>query len=152
MHSRGWLVYAVIYLPALSAALPTASQSEDYHTGSPLNLISPKTASAGTTNTSLNDIPQHLSNYSAFPPNLPFGYDLPESTNAIPLCNGEVYGTGLDRHSCFDAWRNMGLEPQPASWGPRGPGHMFQYRLPYRWSSGKSTAGCQHQIVSRQYC
>ena len=136
MRSKVWLAYAVLFGSALSAAPPRA-QREDSLATSALKLISPSNFSDGTTNTSLfNNSLHRLSNYSAFPPNLPFGYDLPENTDTVPHCNGAVYGSDLDRSSCFDAWRNMGFGPKPVSWGPRGTGHNFKYKLPFRWSSG----------------
>ena len=97
---------------------------------------------------SLNSTSQHPSNYSASLYDLPFGYDLPKITNAVPQCNGDAYGNNLDRHSCFDAWRNMGLTTQRESWGPRGPHHNFQHRLPYRWSSGMTAATYYHYTVA----
>ncbi|KAF6219098.1 hypothetical protein HO133_004923 [Letharia lupina] len=147
MHSRVWLAYAVICGPALSATLPAAPQSENTPTTSPSVLILPGNVSADLTNASYsNDVPdvnllsldsasQQPSNYSASLYDLPFRYDLPAVTSAAPQCNGTLYGTNLDRHSCFDAWQNLGSIPERVSWGPRGPGHNFQYRLPYRWSS-----------------
>ncbi|KAL9130639.1 MAG: hypothetical protein Q9175_006969 [Cornicularia normoerica] len=146
--------------PALSATLPKASQVKDNSTYSPLKLIVPGNVSAAMTNTSylnpvpdldlfsLNDAFQHPSNHSASINGLSFGYDLPAVTNAIPQCNGAVYGTNLDRHSCFDAWGSMGFTAQLVSWGPRGPGHNFQFRLPYRWSSDDGQ--CVIDVVHRQ--
>lgn len=155
MHSRAWLAYAVISGPALSATVPKPSQSEDSVSTSSLELVFPGNFSTTTTNASyLNGVPnedlfslntgsQPSFNYSASLYNLPIGYDLPVVTNAVPQCNGAVYGTNLNRHSCFDAWRNTDWAPQRVSWGPRGPGHNFQYRLPYRWTSCKSTTKYQ---------
>lgn len=151
MHSRVWLAYAVISRIALSAALPQTSRAGDVLTTAPLKIILPRNVSAATANASylgkvpnidllaLNHATPHPSNYSASLYDLPFGYDLPAVLNAVPQCNGSAFGTYLDKHSCFDAWRNMGWSSQRVSWGPRGPGHNFQYRLPYRWSSGEAT-------------
>lgn len=152
MHFRVWLAYAVISALALSATLPEASQNEDILTTSPLNSTLPRNVSAAATNTShLNNVPnmglfplnrtsQHPSNYSASLYDLPVGYDLPAVTNAVPQCKGDAFGTNLDRYSCFDAWRNVGLSSQRESWGPRGSDYNFQNRLPYRWSSGMTAA------------
>lgn len=60
------------------------------------------------------------------------------ANNAIAQCSGAVYGSDLDRYSCFDAWRNMGLLPDRVSWGPRDSVINYQHRLPSRWSSGKT--------------
>ena len=151
MHSRVWLAYAVISGVALSAALPETSRAGDILTIASSKTIFPGNVSAATANTSylgkvpdidplsLNYASQHPSNYSASLYDLPFGYDLPAVISAVPQCDSAAFGTNLDRDSCFDAWRNMGWESQRVSWGPRGPGHNFQYRLPYRWSSGEAT-------------
>lgn len=155
MHLGFWLAYAFISGPALSTTVPKTSHIEDSLATSRLKLILPGNFSAATTNNpssqtpsnpndvpipkllSLNDTSPSPSNFSASLYNLPLGYDLPEVTNAVPQCNGAVYGTDLNRNSCFDAWLNMGWTPERVSWGPRGTAHSFQYRLPYRWSSGE---------------
>ena len=151
MHSKIWFAYAVQFGHAVSATLPTASRGEDDLIASSSKFLIPGDVSAITTNTShSNDIPdvnlfslnnasQQPSNTSASLYNLPFGYSLPAVANSVPQCNGAEYGTNLDRHSCFDAWRYIGLTAQRVSWGPRGPSHSFQYRLPDRWSSGQWT-------------
>ena len=153
MHSRVWLAYAVISGVALSATLPETSESGNTLTTAPLKLKFPGNVSAATANDpyfgqvpsidllSLNHTSQHPSNYSDSLYDLPFGYNVPAVTNAVPQCNSDAFGTNLDKHSCFDAWRNMGWSSQRVSWGPRGLGHNFQYRLPYRWSSGEATTG-----------
>lgn len=167
MHPRSWLAYAVICDPAFSATVPKLSRGEDSLATSPLKLILPRSFSAATTNDSYSQTPSYLndvpltnllslndtspspSNSSAPLHNLPLGYDIPKATNSAPQCNGAVYGTDLDRNSCFDAWRNMGWTPERVSWGPRGTSHSFQYRLPYRWSSGKY--GIRSRVVTIAY-
>ncbi len=153
MHSRVWLAYAVISRIALSAALPQPSRARDVLTTAPLKMIIPRNVSAATANASyLSEVPKidplsldhaspHPSNYSdsASLYDLFFGYDLPAVISAVPQCDGTALGTYLNKHSCFDAWRNMGWISHRVSWGPRGLGHNFQYRLPYRWSSGEAT-------------
>lgn len=149
MHRRAWLAYAAVSGLAFPATVPRPSQSEDSLATIPLTLISSGNLSAAkTADSSLNDITitnqlslnntaSLSSNFSISLLNLPFGYNLPTVTSGVPQCNGDVYGTNLDRHSCFDAWQNMGWTPERVSWGPRGTAHDFQYRLPYRWSSGE---------------
>ena len=155
MHLGIWLTYAVILGPALSATVSNTSQIEDSLAASRLKLILPGNLSAATTNNLsaqtasisnevpfpklllLNDTSPSLSKFPASLYDLPFGYELPREINAVPRCNGTVYGTNLDRNSCFDAWQNVGWMPERVSWGPRGTSHSFQYRLPYRWSSSE---------------
>ena len=150
MHFRAWLTYAVLFGHGLSAPSPEESRKEDNLIAPSSKHLIPRYVSAITTNTSsLQDVPdvnlltlnnasQQPSNYSTSIYDLSFGYNLPAVTTSAPQCNGITYGSNLDRHSCFDAWRYIGLTPQRVSWGPRGPGHNFQYRLPHRWSSGRS--------------
>lgn len=149
MHLRAWLAHAVINGPALSATVPSPQQSQDSLAALPLTSISSGNLSAAKTNdSSLNYVPitnQLSLNITAPLPskfsisllNLPFGYHLPTVTSGAPQCDGDVYGANLGRHSCFDAWQNVDWTPERVSWGPRGSAHNFQYRLPYRWSSGE---------------
>ena len=144
MHSRVWLAYAVITGPALAATLPyRAQQGEQDPNILPLTLAFPGNVSAPTTEASyLNDKPPTVNDASPQASNdsslydQPFGNDTVAATRSLPMCDGLKYGRNLDEHSCFDAWRNLGLEPDPRTWGPRGPTHKFKYRLPARWSSG----------------
>ena len=155
MHSKIWLACVVLSSPTLAATLAKAYRSEDNLKSSPLELPSAGNASIATTDTSnLNDISninlpslknasQQLSNYSSL-------YDQSfrsELTSSTPTCNGDLYGVKLDVHSCFDAWRNLGMLPDVVSWGPRGPGQNFDYMLPARFSSGET----RHQI-SKEDC
>lgn len=141
MHSSIWLAYAALCGPALAATVPRTLQGQDSLTTSPLSLIFSGNVSAAITNTSeltspsVNSVPEQLLNFS-FTYDLPSRYNLTAANGAIPQCSGPVYGSDLDRLSCFDAWRNMGLSPDRASWGPRGTATSYQYRLPSRWSSG----------------
>ena len=151
MHFRAWLTYAVLNGHASSATLPTASRRQKDLVVSSSKLLIRGYVSATRTNTSsshevadvnlfaLNNASQQPSNYSTSIYDLSFGYNLPAFTTSGPQCEAAVSGSNLDRHSCFDAWRYIGLTSQRASWGPRGAGPSFQYRLPHRWSSGKST-------------
>ena len=144
MHSRVWLAYAVITGLALAATLPNkARQSKEGPNISPLTLVFPGNVSAATTEASylddkpptVNDASQQSSNDSSlYDP--PFGNDTVAASHASPMCDGLKYGRNLDEHSCFDAWRNLGLEPDPRTWGPRGGSYKFKYTLPARWSSG----------------
>ena len=83
---------------------------------------------------SLTNATDYLSNSTSL-------YDITSELNtpprSIPQCSGTIYGTDLERFSCFDAWRNMGLTPGRVAWGPRGRLERFQYTLPARWSSGR---------------
>ena len=149
MHRRAWLAYTAVAGLSFSATVLRPSQSEDSLATIPLTLISSGNLSAAKTNDSslknvpitnqlfLNNTAPLSSNFSISLLNLPFGYNLPAVTSGVPQCHGDVYGTDLDRHSCFDAWQNVGWTPERVSWGPRGTAHDFQYRLPYRWSSGE---------------
>ena len=149
MRSRVSLVFAVLFGHAHSAALPTASRKDDL-IASPSRFWVPGYVSASLTNTSsshivpdgnvfaLSNASQRPSNYSTPNYDLPFDYSLSVFTTSAPQCNGTTYGTNLDRYSCFDAWRYIGLTPQRVSWGPRGPGLIFHGKLPHRWSSGRS--------------
>ena len=150
MRSGGGLAYGVMSGFALSATLPTASQSEYSPIASPSMLVLPGNVSAATTNVSyLNDIanidllslnqaPRRPSNSSTSLYDLPFGYNLPVATNGVAQCDGATFGRELDPTSCLDAWQNMGWGLQRVRWGPRGPGRSSKYILPYRWSSGKT--------------
>lgn len=150
MPLMDWFTYAVLFGHGLSATLPTASRREDILIASSSKLLIPGYVSAIMINTSslhvspnvelvaLNNASLQPSNYSASIYDLPFGYNLPAVATSAPQCDGTVYGSDLDRHSCFDAWRYIGLTAQRVSWGPRGPGHKFSYGLPHRWSSGRS--------------
>ena len=149
MHFRVWLTHAVLFGYASSAILPTASRRQKDLVVSSSKVLSRGYVSAKNTSSShevadvnlfaLNNASQQPSNYSTSIYDLPFGYNLPAVTTYGPQCDAAVSGSNLDRHSCFDAWRYIGLTSQRASWGPRGAGPSFQYRLPHRWSSGKST-------------
>lgn len=67
-----------------------------------------------------------------------FDYPVAERASTIPQCNGEAYGTNLDRMSCFDVWRGMATMDEQVSWGQRGTGQFeFDVKLPYRRSSGR---------------
>ena len=145
MHSRVWLAYALITGSALSATLIRSPQTED----DILQLTRPENVSAATTGApnskndphvmlpSLHNASQKSSNYSSLY-DIPIGQNLTTANNAIAQCSGAVYGSNLDRYSCFDAWRNMGLLPDRVSWGPRDSVINYQRRLPSRWSSGKT--------------
>ena len=162
MLPKAWFAYAFFLWPALSTTLPKVSQSERNLAHSALKLIAPGNVSAATTNaTYSSDIPnsnlllidsasQQASNESASLYDLPVEYDLPALTDANPVCDGAIYGTDLDRGSCFDAWRYIGLTSPRESWGPRGPNHSFRHRLPYRWSSGRFTTRSQ-SLGPREY-
>ena len=155
MHSKIWLACIVLSSPTLAASLAKAYRSEEDLKSSPLELLSAGNVSIATTDTSnltdssninipsLNNASQLLSNYS-------YLYDQSfqsELTSSSATCNGYLYGFGLDVHSCFDAWRNLGLVPDLVSWGPRGSGPNFNYRLPARFSSGETTIKSRKKIV-----
>ena len=144
MLSRTCIAYAVMSSHALPAVLSGASNLENSQTTSPLLLTVP---SAAATNVSaLNDLPttnqsslgngtEQESNHSSSI-DLPSGNNLPMSSSPILRCNSDLYGTDLNRLSCFDAWRNLGRLPDAVRWGPRGLDQTSPYKLPYRWSSG----------------
>ena len=149
MNTRAWLAYGVLFGHALSATLPTVSRREDDRITLPSKLSTLGYVSAITANTSsshdvpdvnliaLNNASQRPSNYSTSIYDLPSDYNFPSTTTSAPQCNASSYGSNLDRYSCFDAWRYIGMTPNRVSWGPRGLGHGFHYKLPVRWSSGK---------------
>lgn len=163
MNPRSWLVYAILFGHALSVLLPTASPREGDMVTLSSKLSNPGHVSAITANTSsshngsdvtlipLNNASHPLSDYSASTYDIPFDYNLPVTTASAPQCNDTIYGSNLDRHSCFDAWRNMGLTPERESWGPRGPGRKFQHKLPQRWSSGRSALAIGTCYRSKQH-
>ena len=153
MHSRVWLAYALTTGSALSATLPRSPQTDD----ETLRLIRPENVSAATTEApnsknglnvmlpSLNNASQKSLNYSSLY-DLSIGQNLIPAHNGIAQCSGAAYGTNLDRYSCFDAWRNMGLLPERVSWGPRGSVSRYQRKLPSRWSSGKTVENDAHEV------
>lgn len=147
MLSRICFAYAVMSGHALPAVLSGVSKLENSQTTSPLLLTVPEDMSAAATNASaLNDLPtlnqsslgngtEQESNRSSST-DLPSGYNLPVASGPIFRCNSDLYGTDLNRFSCFDAWRNLGRLPDAVRWGQRGLDETSPYRLPYRWSSG----------------
>lgn len=157
-----WFAYVVLFGYGLSATLPTASRREDNMITSFSRFLIPGYVSAITTNTSslhvspdvklvaLNNASQQPSNYSTSFYDLSFGYNLTAVTTSGPQCNGTVYGSDLDRYSCFDAWRYIGLTSERVEWGPRRPAHSFQSGLPHRWSSGRSAFVVQMCDRSKQ--
>ena len=148
MLSRICFAYAVMSGHALPAVLSGASQIANSQTTSPVLLTVPEDTSAMATNASAsNDVPtlnlsslgtvtEQESNRSSSISNSSFGHDLPVVPRPILRCNSDLYGTDLNRLSCFDAWRNLGRLPDAVRWGPRGLDQTSPYRLPYRWSSG----------------
>ena len=136
----------ILSSPALAATLQKTSRSEDNSKSSPLELISGSlsmtTTYASNPNDasninlpSLSNASQLLSNYSSLY-DQSFGTELNENPGEA-TCNGTTYGVQLNAESCLDAWQNVGLFREVASWGPRGPGHAFEYKLPARFSSGE---------------
>lgn len=153
MHSRFCLAYALITGSALSATLPRLSQTDD----DILQSIRPENVSAATTEApnsknglhvvlpSLYKASQKPSNYSSLY-DLSIGQNWTTASNAFAQCSSAIYGSNLDRYSCFDAWRNVGLLPERVSWGPRGSVNIYQRRLPSRWSSGKTIKKYAHEF------
>ena len=156
MHSKVFLICAATIGPALSVALPQAAPSTDSaFKRNFLGNVSAATTEGSDLNDgpkldliSLNNASEPATNYSASPYDLAFGYDLPPGTNDEPRCS-PAYGLDLDRHSCFDAWRNTGLDANLEMWGPRGGGADIQYKLPYRFSSGQSAIKHRYYLGRR---
>ena len=150
MLSKTCFAYAIMSGYALRAVSSGASQMENRQTTSPLMLTVHENMSAAATNaTTLYDIPttnqsslgngtQQESNRSSSLNDLPFDNDLAAQSTHILRCNSNSYGSYLNRHSCFDAWQNLGRLPDTVRWGPGAPDPSSPYRLPYRWSSGTS--------------
>lgn len=153
MHSRVWLAYALTIGSALSATLPRLPQTD--HDILQLNRtenLSAATTEGRNSKNSLhvmlpslfNDSPKASNSSSLY--DISIGQNLTTANNGIPQCSSAAYGSNLDRYSCYDAWRNMGLLPERMSWGPRGSGTKYQRRLPSRWSSGKTVETHAHEF------
>ena len=143
MYSQRWLAYAVVFLPALSASILRARQNKDSSTISPLRLITPENAKPPI---SSNAIQQPSINASLY--DISFGNNLSAPPRARPECDGVTYGINLNRVSCFDAYRTAGQIPDQASWGPRGSGYNYQYKLPARFISGKCVPKKQYNTIT----
>ena len=134
MHSRLCLAFALMMGPALSQ-LPSSTF--------PLNLVSPGNV-APAPNSSLG-LRLPISNTTTQQPsNSSYIYDLSSATNStltagyVAKCQGLHFGFNLDRHSCFDAFRNIPPTAESKKWGPRHQDGAYDYEaLPFRWSSGK---------------
>ena len=162
MHSKIWLACIVLSSPTRAATLPKASGSDHDPKSSPLELLSVGNVSIAKTDaSSLNDssvvnplsldgASPLLSNYSSLY-DQSFGSEVTTVPDSGPICNGGTYGVHLDVLSCFDAWQNVGLSPEVISWGPRGPGDVFQYKLPVRFSSGEIATKCWERNVGVTY-
>ena len=149
MYTRICLAYAVITGAALSATLPKARQNEGDPNASALTLGLQENVSTAATEALhiVNNATQQRSNQTSFY-DVPLGDNSTTTRSANPMCDGVSFGYDLDRHSCFDAWRNMGLNSERASWGPRGPTYKYLYGLPARWSSGKSATKYLYDVVA----
>lgn len=151
MNFRVWLAYAFITGSALSGGILPRTDDDI------LQMIRPENVSAATTEApnsknglhvmlpSLYNASQKSSNYSSLY-DLSIGQNLTTADNAIAQCSSAAYGSNLDRYSCFDAWRNIGLLPERLSWGPRRSVTVYQRRLPSRWSSGKTVENDAHEF------
>lgn len=149
MYARVWLACAVITGRALPATLPRGRQNERNPNDSALTLRLHGNVSTATTEAldTVNNATAQRSNQTSFY-DVPLGDDSTTALNAGPWCDGNSFGYDLDRYSCFDAWRNIGLNPESAAWGPRGGKHKYQYGLPARWSSGTSATEYLYDVVA----
>ena len=144
MHSRVWLAYALIIGPALS---------KDPLNAVPLSLISPGNVATAPTNNSLGLLLPTTNNAIQQPSNSSYNYDLSSAANLTvtagftPKCEGAHFGINLDRHSCFDAFRNIPPRYEHKKWGPRRQGEYDYEPLPFRWSSGRSAIECQYTVM-----
>lgn len=144
MHSRLWLADALIIGFALSKESPSTL---------PLNLVVPENDATAPTNNSLGLNLSTSNTAIQQPSNSSYVYDLSSAANFtvtagyIPKCEGAHFGYNLDRHSCFDVFRNIPPVSQSKKWGPRHQGVYDYETLPFRWSSGRSAMECQYTIT-----
>ena len=151
MHSRVWLAYAITFLPETSPLILRARKDTKSSTTSPLRLISLGNVSTPPSEAALDPsdgryLKPPISHNATQPPwNHSSLYDesfenyLNISTvfSPVPMCDDRL-GVNLNRASCFSAWENTGLSTARARWGERGTDRHYDYKLPTRFSSGKS--------------